>query len=150
MKQTNKTKWVIGHKITPSNITGDYDLVNGETPPGMPGPPPHTHSRFSEVFIITEGEMQFVLNGKPQIARTGDVIDLPPQTLHTFGNISDKPCKWINIHSPKGFLSFFEDTGVDAEEEDAQGKSLDPTVIEKVLSTAQEYDMNIVLGEKPA
>ena len=69
--------------------------------------------------------------------------DLPVNTIHTFGNNSDQPCKWINIHSPKGFWSFFRDMGVDSEEENAVMKSVDESIIRKVMATAADYDMVI-------
>ena len=58
------SKWVLGHKITPQTVTGDLDLVIGETPSNTPGPPPHYHNAYHEVFLVTEGEMEFVINGK--------------------------------------------------------------------------------------
>ena len=62
----NKSMWVIGHKITPHNPTGNYDMVIGETPPNVPGPPPHHHKNLNELFFVLEGEMEFLVNGKLQ------------------------------------------------------------------------------------
>lgn len=45
MKTTN-TKWVLGHKVTPHDTTGNYDLMFAETPAGVQGPPPHVHNSF--------------------------------------------------------------------------------------------------------
>ncbi|UWX55155.1 hypothetical protein NYZ99_00490 [Maribacter litopenaei] len=36
MKTTN-TKWVLGHKVTPHDTTGNYDLMFAETPAGVQG-----------------------------------------------------------------------------------------------------------------
>jgi len=115
----------------------------GETPAGTPGPPPHHHENLSEVFIVTEGQMDFVVNGDKKTIKAGEVVDLPVNTIHTFGNNSDQPCKWINIHSPKGFWSFFKDMGIDSNEENAVMKSVDESIINKVMATAADYDMLI-------
>ena len=63
--------------------------------------------------------------------------------MHTFANKSDRPCKWINIHSPKGFRTFFDQIGIPENEENAIEKSLAPEVINRVITTAPEFDMII-------
>lgn len=140
---TSSTKWVLGHKITSHETTGDYDLMIAETPPKVPGPPPHLHNSFKESFLIVDGEMEFMVNGTTTIVKAGESVDVPPNTLHTFANKSDRPCKFINIHSPKGFRSFFEKFGVSENEENAVERSIAPEVINKVMTTAADYDMII-------
>lgn len=140
---TNTTKWVLGHKVTSHDTTGDYDLMMAETPPKVQGPPPHLHQSYKESFLIIEGEMEFFVNGSTQVVKAGESLDIPPKTLHTFANKSDVPCKWVNIHSPKGFRTFFEQIGVPEEEENAVEKSLAPEVINQVIATASDFDMII-------
>ncbi|WP_422082487.1 cupin domain-containing protein [Ulvibacterium sp.] len=142
MNSTN-TKWVLGHRVTPHETMGDYDLMVAETPPGVQGPPPHLHNSFKETFLIIEGEMEFFVNGDTRIVKAGESVDIPPKTLHTFTNKSDKLCKWVNIHSPKGFRDFFEQIGVPEDQENAIEKSLAPEIIDKVMSTASDFDMII-------
>jgi len=137
------SKWVLGHKVTPYQTSGDYDMVMGETPPRVPGPPPHLHRGYEESFLVLEGEMEFMINGETKVARAGDLIDLPPNTVHSFNNNTDQSCKWVNIHSPKGFLNFFETLGIPDEEMDAAQRSTAPEVIQKVVTTAGDFDMII-------
>lgn len=141
--KSNQTKWVLGHKVTPHETSGDYDLMYAETPPKVPGPPPHSHNSYKESFLIVEGEMEFFMNGKTLVLRAGESIDIPPKTLHTFGNKSEKPCKWVNIHSPKGFRDFFEQIGIPENEENAVEKSIAPEIVQRVISTASDFDMII-------
>ncbi len=143
MENSKSTRWVIGHKITPVQVSGDYDMVIGQTPAHVPGPPPHYHRDYNEVFLVTEGEMEFVVDGEVRTVRAGESVDLPPDTFHTFSNKSDQPCTWINIHSPKGFYDFFKDMGIPENEEDAMVKSVDEAVIRKVMQVAVQYDMHI-------
>ena len=140
---TKNTKWVLGHKVTPHDTSGDYDLMIAETPPQVQGPPPHLHQNYKESFLIIEGEMEFMVNGEIIQVKAGESVDIPPQTLHTFGNRSDQPCRWINIHSPKGFRDFFEEMGVPEHEDDAQNRSLAPEIVNKVIETAADFDMLI-------
>ena len=139
------TKWVLGHKITPQTATGDFDIVIGETPSLTKGPPPHYHNGYHEVFLVTEGEIEFIINGEITVIRQGESINLPPKTKHTFSNNSDEICKWINIHSPKGFIKFFENLGVSENEENAKVKSLSQEIIQEVIETASQYDMIITI-----
>lgn len=137
------SKWVLGHKVTPFHTSGDYDMVLGETPPRVPGPPPHSHENYEESFLVLEGEMQFIIEGETRVARAGELVDLPPNTVHSFNNVTDQPCKWVNIHSPKGFLSFFETVGVPDGEINAPQRSTAPEVIQQVVTTAADFDMVI-------
>lgn len=137
------TVWVLGHKITFHPTTGDYDLIACETPGGSQGPPPHVHSNYKEAFLILDGEMEFFVNGTTQTLGPGESIDIPPGTLHTFNNKSDKTCSWINIHSPKGFSKFFRTYGIEDGTEGAIEKSVSPEIIQKVLQTARDFDMAI-------
>ncbi|PQB03802.1 cupin domain-containing protein [Aureitalea marina] len=142
MKQSI-THWVLGHKVTPYDTTGNYDLMMAETPPHVPGPPPHSHHHMEESFLILEGEMEFIINGAIRTVTAGQSVDLPPNTMHTFSNKTDKPCKWINIHSPKGFRDFFETLGIPEGEQDAQSRSVSQEIIQQVIQTAADYDMHI-------
>ena len=144
MKEKNNL-WVLGHKISPIKVSGNYDMVIGETAPNVPGPPPHFHTALNEVFMVLEGEMEFLINGKLKKIRQGETVDLPPHVVHTFNNVGASTCKWVNIHSPKGFLSFFEDMGIQENESEAMKKSVDENIINKVMQTAADYDMHIKL-----
>lgn len=135
--------WVLGHKISPIEVSGNYDMVIGETPGNVPGPPPHFHNGFNELFLVIEGEMEFMVNGVIQLVKQGESVDLPAGALHTFSNKSSSSCKWINVHSPKGFLSFFEEMGIPAEKLEAMKKSIDKSIIDKVIAEAADYDMHI-------
>lgn len=135
--------WVLGHKITPERVSGSFDMVTGETPPNVPGPPPHHHKKLSELFFVLEGEMEFIVNGEPVLVKKGESIDFPAKTVHTFCNAGQTPCKWLNIHSPKGFLGFFREFGIPESEPNAPNKSVDEAVIQKVMKEAAGFDMLI-------
>ena len=137
------TKWVLGQKVTPFDTSGNYDLMMAETPPHVDGPPPHSHNAFEESFLIIEGELEFMVGGEVKTVGAGESIDVPPNTIHTFRNTSDSTCKWVNIHSPKGFRRFFEEIGVPVEEQNAREKSITQEMIGLVIERAPGYDMHI-------
>lgn len=144
MKNNNKI-WVLGHKISPVEVSGNYDMVIGETPPGVPGPPPHYHCNLQELFMVLEGEMEFVVDGEKKLLKKGDTVDLPANAIHTFRNSGSSPCTWLNVHSPKGFLSFFHRMGVKENESEAMKKSIDEKIVQKVMAEAASFDMHIQL-----
>ncbi|MFV8226305.1 cupin domain-containing protein [Christiangramia aquimixticola] len=140
--------WIVGHKVSKQNTSGDYDLVFGETEAGVPGPPPLFHKGYHESFVITEGEMDFIVNGELRRVRQGESVDLPPNTTHTFKNSGDKTCRWVNVHSPKGFGAFFDKYGISEEEADAKSRSVSPEIIQDLLANAAGFDMHIVAEKK--
>ena len=141
--KNDSSKWCLGHKVKLFQQSGNYDLAHGETPSQVPGPPPHLHKKFHETFLIIEGEMEFMIDGEIRKVQAGESVDIPQDTLHTFSNKSDVLCKWINIHSPKGFSQFFMDFGIPATEDNSQSQSVAPERIQQVLEQASKYDMEI-------
>ena len=139
--------WVLGHKVSPQKISANYDLAIGESQPEVPGPPPHHHSKFHESFYVIEGEMDFIIDGELRKVKAGESVDLPPYTLHTFKNPGTSVCKWVNIHSPRGFGEFFQQYGIPENEKNAAKKSVSAEIIQQVLHTAPEYDMQIQLNQ---
>lgn len=144
--QSDQQLWVLGHLITPYKTSGDYNLVIGESPARAQGPPPHRHSEYDEVFLIVAGEAEFMIDGEVRTVRAGGCVDIPKGTLHTFNNVSDQPCRWVNIHSPKGFQSFFDTFGVSASDSEALAKSVAPERIQAVVEQASEFDMELRLS----
>ena len=145
-KMNNELKmWVLGHKVSLQKLSGNYDMVIGESQPEVPGPPQHHHQKYHESFHILEGEMDFIINGELKKISKGQSVDIPPQTLHTFKNSGSQVCRWVNIHSPKGFSDFFKKYGVPESEQNAMNKSVSPDIISEVIKKASDYDMNIHL-----
>ena len=136
--------WVIGHQIQLINSTGNYDIFFGETPSGVPGPPPHYHSKYSEFVLVLRGQMEFFVDGEKRLLQEGDSIDLPAHSVHTFNNPAPDTSRWLNIHSPKGFFSFFERFGVPVKQENSFESSISRSMIDKVVKEAAGFDMMIV------
>lgn len=145
--EKEESVWVLGHLITLLDTSGDYDLALIDTPAHTPGPPPHYHTNCSEMSYILEGSAEFFIDGETKIYRAGEYVDMPPNTLHTFNNISNQPVKVLNIHSPSGFRKFFEELGVSPTEENAQKNSVKEELIAKTIQIAPQHDMHIVLPE---
>ena len=62
-------------------------------PPGGHVPAPHAHPRQAEQFTVLDGELEFRVGCRALTARRGDVIRIPPRTLHWFGNRGPVPAR---------------------------------------------------------
>ena len=138
-----KMLWVLGHKIEPMKASGQYDAVRITTAPGVQGPPPHHHSSYAEMFIVISGSAQFLRDGEVSIIGPGESVDLAPGVVHTFSNAGDEDLVMVNIHSPKGFMKFFDEFGKDASLEGSFEDSVSQEMIGKVIQRAGDHDMHI-------
>lgn len=139
--KTQNSVWVLGHQISSAYSTGDYDLVIIDTPSKTSGPPPHIHQKFTEFFLVLEGEVEFLLNDEIKILGEGASVNIPPGSTHTYSNRSDKPCKMVNIHSPKGFGEFFRKSGIPADSSEAKAQSVSPESIKHVIDLSAQFDI---------
>ncbi len=138
-----KMLWVLGHKIEPMKASGQYDAVRITTAPGVQGPPPHHHDTYAEMFIVISGKAQFLQNGEVSILGPGESVDLSPGVVHTVSNAGDEDLVMINIHSPKGFMAFFDDVGFDVNSNGSFDQSISQETVGKVIRDAASYDMHI-------
>jgi mannose-6-phosphate isomerase-like protein (cupin superfamily) len=100
----------IAHEL----IGGDHDdlgitILFVDAPPGR-GPSLHQHP-YAEVFIIQEGEAQFVADGQERTVRAGDIVIVPADTPHAFTNTGDGPLRQIDIHVAPRFATEWLESG---------------------------------------
>ena len=60
----------------------------------------HDHT-FEETYLLLSGEVEAVLDGKPYIARPGDVLWTGVGCVHSFANVSDEPVRWLETFAPQ-------------------------------------------------
>ncbi len=69
-----------------------------ELAPGE-APPPHRHDDMEQIFFILTGQGRLVI-GEPGAAfpvNPGDVVRIPPQTIHTVHCLGDAPLKYLAV-----------------------------------------------------
>ncbi len=140
-----ETRYLLGHTIKLFEASGDYDLIELCIPAHTSGPPRHLHKSFSEFIIVIEGELEVLRAETVKVLKAGEFVDIPVRTVHTFNNISDSQCKLFSIHHPKGFAEFFKKFGIPVEEPGALERSLNPSIAEEIIKTADDFDMEIKL-----
>lgn len=70
------------------------------------GVDPHFHKGHSDSFYVLEGEVEFHVGDEVFHATEGAYVLAPPNVVHYFRNVSDKPVKMLNLHTPGGFVQY--------------------------------------------
>ncbi|HEX3626817.1 MAG TPA: cupin domain-containing protein [Verrucomicrobiae bacterium] len=115
---------------------GIMSVVESHDVPGG-GPPPHVHHREDETFQILEGEYEFMLDGKPVLAKPGTTLFAPCGVSHTYRYLGKTPGKLMCIITPSGFEQFFEEIGAMSAQEQQD--------IPRVLETAKKFGLEFLL-----
>src|SRR5579859_394029 len=58
--------------------------------------PEHTHE-VEEVLLVTAGECTVTVEGRPEAARVGDAVIIPPGSSHTISHDSGELCQVIAV-----------------------------------------------------
>jgi mannose-6-phosphate isomerase-like protein (cupin superfamily) len=88
---------------------GGFSLVEHPIPPRTLVAPVHRHSREDEYSFVLEGRMGALLGGDVIYAEAGELAFKPREQWHTFWNPDERPCRILEIISPGGFESFFDE-----------------------------------------
>jgi mannose-6-phosphate isomerase-like protein (cupin superfamily) len=143
MPARTQSYWVLGHRVTPIETLSDYALLNMVTPVGVPGPPPHYHEDAAELFLVTEGELDVMIDGEWQTLRAGESACVPRGAVHTFRNPGDTDARWVTAFSPRGFERAFVDFGIPVEQAGSVEASVADEVIGRFVAECPRYGMII-------
>ena len=70
------------------------------------GVDPHFHKGHSDSFYVLEGELEFHVGDEVFTATPGSYVLAPPNVVHHFRNVTDKPARVLNLHTPGGFVQY--------------------------------------------
>ena len=73
-------------KVTGRNTDNHFGLFEFEMDPGAMGARPHTHSHFTEIFYIVDGEVQLLAGDQRVAGACGTLVLVPPNVVHGFAN----------------------------------------------------------------
>ena len=108
------SRWVVGDtytfKATRESTGGGFGLLEASIPPGA-GPPPHVHGTEDESFYLLAGCLQISAGTDTFLARAGDFVFLPRNTLHCFTNPGADAARTLILITPGGFERFFDEVG---------------------------------------
>ena len=96
-----------GLRVALLTDTEEIGISEAWSEPGSPSPPTHLHRRHVESFYVLEGEMTFTADGRELRAEAGSWVQVPPGVPHAFAFLSDRPVRFLNVHTPScGFGAF--------------------------------------------
>jgi quercetin dioxygenase-like cupin family protein len=87
--------------VTGEQSGGAYFILDALVAPGG-GPPPHIHEREEECFFLLEGSLTMTIGEQSLRVSTGDFVQVPRGTVHTFTNIGEAMARMVVIFSPAG------------------------------------------------
>ena len=106
----------------------NYTLSESLVPTGA-GPAPHLHKGYGEFFYLPEGNVRFWVGDKTYqgdsipgknapksdvysiVTKPGDLLHVPPNTVHGFEVIGDKPVRVVFIWESNTTDDYFEEVG---------------------------------------
>lgn len=76
---------------------GDVSLFLVDNDPGR-GAEPHRHP-YSETFVVRAGRAVFLLGEQEVEAQAGDIVVVPPDTVHGFRNVGEGRLDLVCVHA---------------------------------------------------
>jgi mannose-6-phosphate isomerase-like protein (cupin superfamily) len=64
--------------------------------------PYHFHERAENVYIVLEGVVEMIVEGKRHFLQKDDVAFIPPGLRHSAGNPGQVPARFMEIYAPAG------------------------------------------------
>lgn len=133
--------WYIGHLmsllITSKETSGRYALLRASERRGLE-PPPHTHTKEDEAFLILDGEVVYSVGNQTFHAKKGDVMFLPKNIRHSF-KIQTEVLETLILLTPGGLENYFVEMSKPAEEVELPPMPEVPPDIKKLIQTASKY-----------
>lgn len=141
-----RSLWVIGHRVTPIRVGERVVAIDGVTPVGVPGPPPHRHEDTAELFYVLSGRAGIMIDGEWSTYAAGAQVEVPRGVLHTFRNEGDGDLRLLNAFEVPGFEAWFEEVGYDTQEPGARERSVSEEAIARVIAASPRFHMTIADG----
>jgi quercetin dioxygenase-like cupin family protein len=112
-------------------------------------PGAHVHPSQEERFEVVSGKMKFRLGRKKIIANAGDVVTVPPGSVHKFANAGDEPAHvLVEVRPALKMEHLFETTVALAKDGKTNGKGM-PKPLDLALFV-REYEDEVRAPFPPA
>lgn len=114
--------------LTAEQSGGRFTIVDEVFRPGMDSNPGHRHTFHSEVFFVISGSMSATVDGETQTLGPGDLVYIPPNSLHAIKILGDEDVHALMIYEPGGYEQGYFARG-ELTEEDRR----DPETMQQLL-----------------
>lgn len=140
----------IGGLITirlPGEDTGGTLAVTEQLLPGGLATPLHAQPGDDETFLVLEGAITLVADGRPRRLEAGDVGHVPRGVGHAL-RVETPRARVLALHAPAGHERFFRKAGEAAEGTDLPPAPAGPPDMGRLLAAAAATGVEI-LGPPP-
>lgn len=148
-RELSNSHWYLGHFLSllvrSEHTGGKYSLLRVTERRGLE-PPPHTHTKEDETFLVLDGEVDYTVDGKTFSAKSGDVMFLPRNIQHSF-KIQTETAETLMLLTPGGFENYFLEMSEDAKALELPPFPEGPPDVQKIITTASKY--GIIFPKKP-
>jgi quercetin dioxygenase-like cupin family protein len=122
----------ITFKIQGDQTSGAFSSVEYVMRPGM-FIPPHVHEKADEVAYVLEGELGAMVAEEEFKADPGAFVVRPRGVPHALWNVTDRPVKFLDIYTPAGLETFFEELA-------RLLSAGEPPTLEQMFEAGRRYD----------
>jgi quercetin dioxygenase-like cupin family protein len=85
-----------------ANSEGHLSLIESEWLPSFTARP-HYHRYHHETFYVISGQVEWTIGGKAHIMKAGDLVHIPPNTIHTVRVIGTEKVHSLMFYQPGGY-----------------------------------------------
>ncbi len=85
---------------------GTIELYEMTALPGN-GIPPHVHTREDEIFCVSAGQVEFVIDGKTMLLEAGATLFGARNVSHGYTVVGDQPCRMYFTVTPAMLENMF-------------------------------------------
>lgn len=135
---------VLTFLATGKDTNGAHTQVENEVAPGA-GLPPHIHQHEDETWYVDEGSLQFRIGESTWVARTGDYIEGPRGTVHSFRNVGECTARVLTTFVPAGIEHFFMEVFQPDAGPSAPPSSPSTDLIKRMTQAAPRYGIELLL-----
>jgi mannose-6-phosphate isomerase-like protein (cupin superfamily) len=89
---------LFGEQTGTVNVDVHINVINADSGSG----PYHYHERAENVYIVLEGQIEAIVEGKRYLLGKDDVAFIPPGLKHSAGATGGAPARAIEIYAPAG------------------------------------------------
>ena len=99
---------LVRFKVFTGDTDGLIEIYERELPPRTIGADPHLHLTTTETFYVVEGEPEILCGDTVRTYAPGSIVVVPPNTVHGYGNPTDRHVKVLISFTPAlGHDAFF-------------------------------------------
>ena len=92
-------------KLSSEDTEGRYTVQDEHWHPGFTVPP-HFHKEHAETFYLMDGQFEWTVGGETHLMNAGDLVYIPPNTVHSVHVVGNKDAHVLFIFQPGGYEKY--------------------------------------------